>query len=247
MFLDSRVSLLAVCSVFLLLPACRGGGGGGGSASDGETDSAGTDTTTGATDSTPTVSATEGEDESLDETGNDDGPLPPTQSPSARPRVKFKTAERYAADLSTALELPRESLCTELEDFDCVDVHRIALGEVDAFGLRLFEPLENMPLTAPIAVDRIGLTACGERAALDFASPGQAVSFVEVASGDDSQASRDAVVRRLYLQLLLREATDREVEQVGNMHDELPEADRTQTWAQMACFAIATSTEALFY
>lgn len=243
MFLDSRLSLVGLCCAALLLPACRGGGGGGGSS---DTDNSGTDSAD-TTNTNPTTSETEGEAESLDDTGNDDGPQPSTQSPSARPRVKFKTAQRYATDLSTALEVPRETLCTELDDFDCVDVHRIALGEVDAFGLRLFEPLENMPLTAPIAVDRIGLTACGERAQLDFDTPGQAVSFSEVASGDASEDNRNAVVERLYRQLLLREATDREVEMVSAMYGDLPSDNQAQTWAQMACFAIATSTEALFY
>lgn len=244
MFLDSRLPLLTLCCAALVLPACRGGGGGGGSS---DTDTAGTDSTTGTTNN-PTASETEeGEAESLDDTGEDDGPAPETQSPSARPRVKFKTAQRYATDLSTALEISRESLCTELDDFDCVEVHRIALGEVDAFGLRLFEPLENTPLTAPIAVDRIGLTACGERAQLDFDTPGQAVSFTEVASDDTSEANRNAVVARLYRQLLLREATDREVESITAMYDDLPSNNQAQTWAQMACFVIATSTEALFY
>ena len=243
MFLD-RANLLAVCCVAVLLPACRGGGGGGGgSASDTESS---TGEPTGS-DSTPTASDTENADATADATGADDGPQPPTQAPSARPRVKFKTAERYAADLSTALSLPRDGLCSELDSFDCVDVHRIALGEVDAFGLRLFEPLESMPLTAPIAVDRIGLTACGERAQLDFATPGQATSFAEVAQGDGSQANREAVVGRLYRQLLLREATDRELAVVSAMYEDLPSEGRDQTWAQMACFAIATSTEALFY
>lgn len=244
MFLDSRLPLLALCCAAFVLPACRGGGGGSGS---GDTDTAGTGSSSGTT-SNPTASETEeGEAESLDDTGEDDGPAPETQSPSARPRVKFKTAQRYATDLSTALEISRESLCTELDDFDCVEVHRIALGEVDAFGLRLFEPLENTPLTAPIAVDRIGLTACGERAQLDFDTPGQAVSFAEVASGDASEANRNAVVERLYRQLLLREATDREVESITAMYDDLPANNQAQTWAQMACFVIATSTEALFY
>ena len=109
-------------------------------------------------------------------------------------------------------------------------------------------PLATTPLTAPIAVDRIGLTACGERAQRDFESPGSATSFSEVANGDAADASnRNAVVSRLYRQLLLREASDSEVDLVAAMYGDLPEDGRAQTWAQMACFAIATSTEALFY
>ncbi|MGH1344277.1 MAG: hypothetical protein ACRBN8_22150 [Nannocystales bacterium] len=239
MSLDHRALLLGLTSACLL--AC-GGGGSSSSSSSGST--GGTDTQTSGPTTGP--SGTEGETEdSVDESG---GPQPGDQAPSARPRVKFKTAERYASDLSNALSLPREALCSELDAFDCVNVHRIALGEVDAFGLRLFEPLETMPITAPIAVDRIALSACGERAAQDFSDSGNAASFQEVAGGDASDASgRDAVVERLYRQLLLREATEAETDAVSSMYADLPESDRAQTWAQMACFVIATSTEALFY
>ena len=71
--------------------------------------------------------------------------------------------------------------------------------------------------------------------------------FAEIAGGDASQANREAVVSRLYRQLLLRAPTDRELAMVTAMYDDLPSEGRDRTWAQMACFAIATSTEALFY
>lgn len=240
MFLDHR-SLLFVTAT---LVAC----GGGGTSSGADSGSTG-GTETQSSSPTSASSETGGDTEdSADETGEDSGPQPGEQAPSARPRVKFKTAERYAADLSNALSLPRESLCTELDAFDCIGVHRVALGEVDAFGLRLFEPLETMPVTAPIAVDRIALSACGERAAQDFSDSGNSASFQEIAAGDASSASdRDAVVARLYRQLLLREATDAEVDAVSSLHEDIPQSGRAQTWAQMACFVIATSTEALFY
>ncbi len=242
MFLDHRTLLLGLCTATIL--ACGGGGTSSGNDS-GSTGGTDTQAPTSASSASSTESETEG---SADETGDDSGPQPGEQAPSARPRVKFKTAERYAADLSTALSLPREALCSELDAFDCIGVHRIALGEVDAFGLRLFEPLETTPITAPIAVDRIALSACGERAAQDFADSGNAASFQEVAAGEASTASdRDAVVARLYRQLLLREATEAETVAISSMHDDLPNDGRAQTWAQMACFVIATSTEALFY
>ncbi len=244
MFLESRRSLFIFAVASLL--ACGGGGGSGSGSSDTDSGSSGGTAPSSGPSSATTDSADDGTTD--DDTGNDDGPQPANQAPSARPRVKFKTAERYAADLSTALSLPRSELCSELDAFDCVTVHRIALGEVDAFGLRLFEPLAKAPLTAPIAVDRIGLTACGERAERDFESPGSATSFAEIADGNaDDASNRDAVVARLYRQLLLREASDSEVELVSAMYGDLPEDGRAQTWAQMACFAIATSTEALFY
>lgn len=239
MFLDHRALLLATAALL----ACGGGGTSSG-ADSGSTGGSDSSTQSGPS-PTSGPSATEGDTE---DSADDNGPQPGEQAPSARPRVKFKTAERYAADLSNALSLPRESLCSELDAFDCINVHRIALGEVDAFGLRLFEPLETTPITAPIAVDRIALSACGERAAQDFADSGNAASFQDVAGGDASSASdRDAVVARLYQQLLLREATEAELGAVSSMHDDLPQEGRARTWAQMACFVIATSTEALFY
>src|SRR5262245_32901107 len=56
-------------------------------------------------------------------------PVPPDPYPmSAKATVKLKTGPRLLADLAQILELDEGSLCTEIGDKPCGDVHSIALG-----------------------------------------------------------------------------------------------------------------------
>lgn len=246
--LDPRHAAPAFILALALLPACGGGGGSG--SSDAATDTAtGTDGTAASSNSMGPASDTDGSGESDSDTDGDTDGDESQQAPSAKARVKFKTAYRYAADLSSALGLPLSSVCLELSTYDCFETHRIALGEVDAYDSRIFEPLPEPPITAPIAVDRIALSACGEAVARDFGQAGQAELFTEVAGDPDAatEAERAAVTQRLYQRLLLREVDPHELDAVVGLYDELSGAQPAKTWAQLSCFAIATSLEALFY
>jgi hypothetical protein len=174
--------------------------------------------------------------------------------PSNRPRVKFKSGQRYVNDLSRALELPRLELCQELGLYDCVDeVHNITLGGVEPYAKGIREPLPVAPVTAPIAADRVALSACDKRAAADFEDPSGAVLFAEVAQAGAQAGEEDyqAVSRRLYEVILAREPEDFEVQNLAAFTAEVREevgADRVpRQWSTMSCFMVATSMEALFY
>lgn len=172
--------------------------------------------------------------------------------PSSRPRVQFKGGQRYATDLSEGLGLARLELCQELGRYDCVDqVHDITLGGVEPYKLRINKPLPVAPVTAPIAVDRVALSACDQRAERDFAAPEEAVIFGEVASGAPDEAKYAAVSARLYERLLQREAEPAEVAAlagfVREVEEEVGAEAAPREWATMSCFVVATSMEALFY
>lgn len=226
----SQDTLALLCA--LSLAACRSDGGAGGP--DG-TDTDGTST-----------SETSAASEAADETGADSGgPEEPAQAPSARAGVKRKAPDGYARDLAAALELPPDELCRELSTFDCVDTHRIALGGVAPYDLAVYEPLPEPGVSSPIAVDRIALAACGERWERDAAN-GSLELFAELMTGEPDEAARAAVAGRLYRRLLRRDAEPRELEAVVDLWDELDEPD-PRAWAQLSCFAIATTLENLFY
>ncbi|MCA9711935.1 MAG: hypothetical protein KDK70_39225, partial [Myxococcales bacterium] len=158
----------------------------------------------------------------------------------------FKGGERYARDLAAALELPRDELCTELGLYDCVgEVHRIALGGVEPYEQAVFEPLPEPGVSSPIAVDRIALSACGERVEREF-QDGSLELLAELMQGEPDAAARAAVAQRLYRRLLRRDGEPREIEAVVGLWDDLPQPD-ARTWAQLSCFAIATTLENLFY
>ena len=185
--------------------------------------------------------------------GGDDGAQPASteQPASATARVKFKGPHRIASDLAQALSIPRQELCQELGSADCFETHGIVLGGVEPYRLRIDEPLPEAPVTAPMAVDRIALSACGERAARDFAAPADAVIFVEIA-GDaaalPSTQARAAVAGRLYERLLARRADAAEVDALVAFGDQVADhAEPARRWAQLACYAVATTTENLFY
>lgn len=183
-----------------------------------------------------------------------DTPQPPAGPQPASPtaRVKFKGTQRMANDLAQGLDLSTQDLCKELGAYDCFSAHGIVLGGVEPYRLRIDEPLPEAPVTGPMAVDRVVLSACGERAARDFADPGQAVLFAEVAAeaggGAASAEARAAVARRLYERLLARVPQQAEIDALVAFGDDMAGSTApARDWSQLACYAVATTTEFLFY
>ncbi|ACY17903.1 hypothetical protein [Haliangium ochraceum] len=193
-----------------------------------------------------------GGDDAGDPPGTPDPEQPAeiVQAVSSKAVVKRKRPSLLANDLAQALSLPRAELCQELSAYDCFEAHQILLGGVEPFVLRIDEPIEVASVAAPLAADRIALMACGERAERDFADPASAVIFGEIAD-DPAAADKDAyaaVADRLYENLLARPARDIERDSLVGFLDELGESQEpARDWAQLGCYAVATSTEFLFY
>jgi hypothetical protein len=146
-------------------------------------------------------------------------------------------------DLASALELPRAAVCRELGLHDCASAaYRIVLGGVEPYKLRIDQPLPAIPVTAPIAADRLALAACGQRVDLDFAKPAEARVFGALARGEAD--ARVAGVQELYRRLLARAPDPEEVSALLTLADP-PATDRD--FAVLGCFAVATSLEFLFY
>jgi hypothetical protein len=175
---------------------------------------------------------------------NPDGVAQPA---SSRARVKRKSPALLASDLGQSLDLARVDLCRELGSHDCFEAHDVLLGGVEPYELRVDEPLATPTVAAPMAVDRIVLSACGERVARDFAEPDAAVVFAEVAAGTPGDDARAAVAKRLYERLLARPARSSEIDALVAFHAELGAGAEARDWAQLACYAVATTTEFLFY
>jgi len=170
--------------------------------------------------------------------------------PSRHPRVRFKGGARWSAQLARGLDLDRDAMCQELGLYDCASkVHKIALGGVEPYRLRIDDPLPAAPITAPIAVNRIALSACSKRAKMDTDDPDNASVFKELSAKPSSEDLR-AMGNRLYQRLLSRDAEPGELDEFEqfwtDVQDEGPEKPQLQ-WATMSCFAVATSTEMLFY
>lgn len=166
---------------------------------------------------------------------------------SAKARVVPKGGEVWGRDLARGLGLLEWELCEELGQYDCIgDAHRITLGGVEAERLGVDEPLPNALVSAPIAIDRVAVSACGERLKRDAAGP--AVVFGPVLDRASNGRRKD-VAETLVRRLLSREPLKEEVEHLVDLYDVLEDvsSDPDRDWAIGACVIVATSTEALFY
>lgn len=230
MFLSRIVLGTALLFAATTIAACRDRGDDDAVASD----------TTGGPPGDPS-SSTPGDTGDPDDTGEPDAP---TQAASLHAGVKRKAPEVYARDLAAALELDVADLCRELSLYDCTDAHRIALGGVAPYERAVYEPLAEPGIGSPLAVDRIALSACGERVARDLA--GDPRLFAEIVDGDATSDDRAVIVDRLVLRLLRRTIEPHEREALVALADD-PSIPDLRTWGQLACFAVATTLENVFY
>ena len=184
---------------------------------------------------------------------SDPDPPEPVEAlvPSQRPRVKFKGGARWSTDLSRSLDIRREELCKELGEYDCVSVvHKITLGGVEPYSMGIDKPVEIAPVIAPLATDRVALSACDIRAERDLEDLSSAVLFKEMpAEGEPSAEQLEAMGTRLVERLLRREAKAGEVGELVAFWEEVKadSDDPRRDWATLSCFALATSVESLFY
>lgn len=180
-------------------------------------------------------------------------PGPPT-SPHAR--VRFKGPDRIQLELSRILELSPTELCNELGLYDCFAVHQVALGGTDPFGVALYSPTETSTATTPLAIERVVLAGCLERAVRDLSAPASAVIFkdLNVDAQGKLNVESDAVARAidaLYTRSMQRHAKENEVEHLRGLYrgiEASPDAVKpAQEWAALGCFAVLTTLETLFY
>jgi hypothetical protein len=118
----------------------------------------------------------------------------------------------------------------------------------------MLEPSAEPLATTPFAIDRIVLSACSERVRRDReAGPADARVFSQFALDGDAPAPDDAaaaqLVTALYRRLLARDPVEHEVPLLAalaaNPDDGRPIA--AADFAAIACYAIGTTTEFLFF
>ncbi len=185
------------------------------------------------------------------------GEPPPENFEATRANLRFKGAARLREDYGRVLQLPADALCKELGLYDCVtEIHQIALGGVEPYKANIFVPFPGVAVGAPLAVERLALSGCGERVRRDLATPDAAVFFGRLpvdAAGALSTIDApevDAALTRLFREALLREPTRADLDVVKGLYADVvaeggPEPART--WATLACTTVLTTTEALLF
>ncbi len=168
---------------------------------------------------------------------------------SHRANVRFKKINLIRNDFARALQLPPNQLCVE-NGKDCVPNYNLVLGGTDS-NLMLYERIEKPTPTSPIAIERVALQACSRRVDMDFGG-GAALIFAKIPASNVNftEAHREAV-QRLYRNFLQRDPTDGEyagheklLESIGSM---VSGNQVGKTWAQSACWMVATQLESVLY
>lgn len=177
----------------------------------------------------------------------------PMLEPSRDPDLQWKRAAVVGHDLERALALTSEQLCLEVGVAPCVEqVHLVALGGHDPLGLGLYEPLDAPLATTPIALDRVALSGCVARADLDLAAGEAALVFRGLDLAGSAPAADDPAIAtmttELYRRLLGRDPVEAEIATIAELaRDDQGAAISGRDFAVLACFAVATTTEFLFF
>ncbi|MEM9490743.1 MAG: hypothetical protein AAGC55_16465 [Myxococcota bacterium] len=164
--------------------------------------------------------------------------------------LQWKRMRAVESDLMQAMQLDRNELCQELDLVDCAEVHRVALGASNPIGAALYEPVAKPLATTPLALERLVIAACSRRADRDAA--GAPAVFDQFALSGDAPAG-DApevaeLAQDLYRLLLQRDPTDSEITTLGQLtSDDQGQPVSGRDFAALSCFAIATTTEFLFF
>ena len=162
--------------------------------------------------------------------------------------------KRYAAldaELSRALSLEPEALCTEFGNASCIrEIHLVALGGNEPYRSGLTKPSVKTLSTTPTVVDRVLLSACSARAAADKTGP--RVLFTELDLSGQAPAAQDpsvtATITTLFRKLLSRDPRTDEVAIIRGLltTEDGSEALSAQEFAVLSCFVIGSSLEFLF-
>jgi hypothetical protein len=160
-------------------------------------------------------------------------------------------APRFRRALEQAGLAPAD-VCKELGNYDCFNVHRIALGGVEPYTLGINEPFPDTAVTAPLAIERVALSGCRTRVDQDLAQPAQAQLYKGLTADtvDVRAPEARAVVDQLYARFQSRRPTAAEADALLALYADVTtagEARPGRAWAILACFAVATSVESLFY
>jgi hypothetical protein len=176
------------------------------------------------------------------------------QTPETSPMLKRKRATLLRNTLAKVLNLNPQGMCLELGRLPCVDlVHKVSLGGINAYGNAQYHYPDQATITSPIALDRVVLSACIQRAQIDLLNPAQAVIFKDIRLSADGRLVRDEAIpnsiRNLYQRAFLREPTSSEVDALVKLYEDIyaeQPIGASVNWMSLSCYAVLTSVEAAF-
>ena len=187
----------------------------------------------------------------------DAGPADPLDgiAASTKNELLWKRARAVENGLAQALAIPVEDVCNELDRFSCIGlVHQVPLGGNEPFAQGLYDPLRTPSTTTALSFERVVLSACSAAVEIDAARPAPIVFRGHPLTDDLLTDAADAAIGADLLDATLVQRIHGREPQAGELaalrellvdDDGAPVSGRT--FAKLACFAIASTTENLFY
>jgi hypothetical protein len=194
---------------------------------------------------------------------SDPQPTTPTTTPepaakmavSTKNDLLWKRARALQNGLAQALAIPPEDVCSELSRYSCIDlVHQVPLGGNEPFAQGLYEPLRTPSTTTALSFDRVVLAACSTAVEIDAARAapivfrGHALTDEPLVDRDDATVGARLLGTTLFQRVHAREPEAAELDALTELivdDDGAPLSGRT--FAKLACFAVASTTENLFF
>jgi hypothetical protein len=171
------------------------------------------------------------------------------------PVIQRKRPDQLRNIFAKALGLNDKGLCLELGKFPCIDViHKVNLGGMDAYNQSQYRYTDDIDITGPIALERVALSACSQRAGIDIANPEAAKIYKDIKLSKDGRlhdnGALDASIQRLYQRVLVRNPSTEEVAALKDFYRRLyreKPIGAALNWMTLACFAVLTQVESVFY
>jgi hypothetical protein len=177
------------------------------------------------------------------------------QAQSTKNELVWKRAIALRNSLAQALFLDASDICDELGRYSCIElVHQVPLGGNDPINQSLYEPLQSPGTTTALSFDRLVLSACSKAVDYDAGRPapvvfrGHALTTAPLTDTADAKVGARFFAKEFYPRVLAREPLESELAAIETLIvDDNGAPVSGIDFAKMACFAVASTTENLFY
>lgn len=155
----------------------------------------------------------------------------------------WKRYKSLEAGLATALDLSKNELCNELGKINCMDEVSINFfGGNEPHHKLQYEAPDSPSLLTPIALERLIISACGQRIERDKQGSPKVFKNFPLGTGQPTADQLEKASEELYRRFHARDPNDAEQEVVRQAASGL----KGQNAALILCAAIGTSSELLF-
>ena len=156
----------------------------------------------------------------------------------------WKRYRAFESGVSNAMGLDAEQICTELGQHSCINkAHLTVLGGNEPFENGQYERAERPSALTPLAIDRVIISACSQRIAMDKAGNPQVFTYFPLGASSVNGEQVKQQATALYQRFLARDPSS---EELGLLVEYSGKAGTAAQAAFSLCFAIGTHMENIF-